>query len=107
LRQQGHEAIVAARYAEGLVLLERERPGAVFLDIVMPGLNGLDVLRQMRKGSAPLPVVIITGHASSSEIDEARKLGVLDVLRKPYILNALTPTLERLQAGHGNAERSR
>jgi FixJ family two-component response regulator len=58
-------------------------------------------------GKEAAPVVIITGHSSSSEIEEARTLGVLDVLEKPYILNALTPTLERLQPITANPERLR
>jgi DNA-binding NtrC family response regulator len=106
VRKQGHEAIVATNYDEVLVVVQRERPDAIFLDVVMPGLNGLDVLREVRRRSPALPVVIVTGHASSREIEEARKLGVLDVLKKPYVLNALTPTLERLQADQGNPKRS-
>jgi DNA-binding response OmpR family regulator len=107
VREQGHEALVGLSYEEGLALFERERPDAVFLDLVMPGLTGLDLLRTIRRDSPAFPVIIVTGHASSSEIAEARRLGVLDVLEKPFILNALTPALDRLRAWHGKPEPSR
>lgn len=99
VRLQGHEAIVASSGKEGLSLLKERTPDAVFLDIVMPEVSGIDVLRQIRETHPALPVIVITGSASSEEIDEARRLGVTDVIEKPFVLKHLDEALGNLQAG--------
>ena len=98
--QQGHEAMVAHDGTEGLALVARQRPDAVFLDIKMQELDGIDVLRRLRAMDATLPVIVITGHAEPGQLDEARRLGVTEVLEKPFILNGLTGALAGL-AGLG------
>ena len=98
VRHQGHEAIVARSGEEGLSLFDQRYPDAVFLDIVMPEVSGIDVLRQIRETHPGLPVIVITGSASSQQIDEARSLGVADVIEKPFALKQLDQALESLQA---------
>lgn len=95
VKLQGHEATVALSGKEGLALIDRERPDAVFLDIVMPEMDGIEVLRQIRATRPALPVIVITGHASSAQIDEARRLGVADCVEKPFILKHLNDALRR------------
>ncbi len=99
VRLQGHDAVVAESGEEGLALLAQERPDAVFLDIVMPGMSGLEVLRQLREAYPALPVIVITGHASSAEIDGAKRLGPTDCIQKPFVLNQLNQALAQLDAG--------
>ena len=98
VRLQGHEAIVAGGGQEGLALLEQRHPDAVFLDIVMPKLSGIEVLRRIRESHPALPVIVITGSASPQQINEARRLGVIDVIEKPFALKELDEVLETLQA---------
>lgn len=98
VRLQGHEPIVASSGKEGLSLLKQRTPDAVFLDIVMPEVSGIDVLRQIRENHPALPVIVITGSASSEEIDEAWRLGVTDVIEKPFVLKQLDQALGNLQA---------
>ena len=98
VRLQGHEAFVAVGGEEGLALLDQKRPDAVFLDIVMPGMGGIEVLRRIREVYPALPVIVITGHASTAEIEEAKRLGVTDCVQKPFVLNQLTQALGRLSA---------
>ncbi len=74
---------------EGLILLleQKERYGAVLLDVLMPEMNGIEVLRQM-KGMGLLeeiPVFLITSERSEDEMREAYQLGVMDVISKPVI----------------------
>jgi CheY-like chemotaxis protein len=96
VRQGGHDAIVATDGREALALLDQARPDAVFLDLRMPDVGGLTVLRSIRSSHPTLPVIVITGHAADAEIEEARQLGVTDVIEKPFILNALTTALAAL-----------
>ena len=98
VRLQGHEAIVARSGQQALSLLDQRCPDAVFLDIVMPEVSGIDVLRRIRETHPGLPVIVITGSASSQQIDEARSLGVDDVIEKPFALKQLDQALESLQA---------
>jgi DNA-binding response OmpR family regulator len=98
VRLQGHEAIVATSGPEALSLLDLRCPDAVFLDIVMPGVSGIDVLRRIRATHPALPVIVITGSASSKQIDEVRRLGVTEVIEKPFVLRHLEAALGNLQA---------
>ena len=98
VRLQGHEAIVARGGQEGIYLLDQKRPDAVFLDIVMPEVDGIDVLRWIRKTHPSMPVIVITGNALPWQIAEARRLGVTDVIEKPFALKHLDQALENLQA---------
>jgi CheY-like chemotaxis protein len=93
----GHEPVVAYDGPEALAMLDRERPDVVFLDVRMPGMSGIDVLRRIRQADGALPVVLLTGHAGEVEVAEARRLGVSEIIRKPRILANLEGILGELQ----------
>ncbi len=107
VRLQGHEVIVAGSGKEGLALLDQKRPDAVFLDLVMPEMSGLEVLRRIRRAYPALPVIVITGRASLEQIEEARRLGVTDCVTKPFVLNQLEKALGQLKAGKSSGRGSR
>jgi two-component system response regulator (stage 0 sporulation protein F) len=94
-REDGHKAVIAYTGEEGLTLLRRERPDAVLLDIRLPKMNGIEVLRRIRSIDKALPVIVITGFASPSEIEEARELGVTEVIEKSYVLKNFSESLAR------------
>jgi two-component system response regulator AtoC len=96
LERQGHTTMTAHSGQEALRLLGTTVPDAMFLDISMPGMNGLDVLIEVRKGWPSLPVVVITGNATPEEIDQVHRLGVLDVITKPTALRNYHAALKRL-----------
>lgn len=99
----GHQALVATGGREGLEFIAVHKPDAVFLDVRMPGLDGLAVLRSIRVTDPTLPVLVITGHAGEQEIEEAQRLGVTDVIEKPFILNSLTKAMATLRGQNGPA----
>ena len=94
VRLQGHEVIVAGDGHEGLALVDRENPDAVFLDIVMPEPDGVEVLRRIRRRSPELPVVVITGGASEEQREDLRRLGVTDFVEKPLLLDQIQQSLD-------------
>ena len=94
-REDGHKTVIAYTGEEGLTLLGRERPDAVLLDIRLPKMNGIEVLRRIRSIDQALPVIIITGLATPSEIEEARELGVTEVIEKSYVLKNFSESLAR------------
>ena len=54
-------------------------PDAMFLDVSMPGMNGLDVMAQVKRMKPALAVVIITGHATADELEDVKRMGAVDV----------------------------
>lgn len=101
VRQQGHEATVATSGAEALALLRQHSYEAVFLDVLMPKMSGIEVLRQLRGFRPTLPVILITGHAVPKELEEARQLGVTEIIKKPFALKHLAAALEGQKGGGG------
>jgi two-component system, NtrC family, nitrogen regulation response regulator NtrX len=83
LEYEGYDCVLAATGQEGLALVERESPELVFLDIKMPGMDGLEVLQRIRASHDALPVVMISGHATVSTAVEATRLGAFDFIEKP------------------------
>jgi len=97
LRQDGHDPTVAASGELGLVAMEEMHPDAVFLDVAMPDMSGIEVLRRIRALHPSLPVVLITGNAEAAEIREAKRLGISEVIEKPGILNGVTEVFAALE----------
>ena len=65
-------------------IIERQTPHMAFLDIEMPGMKGLDVLREIRKRDHNLPVVMITAYGTIGLAVEAMKEGAYDFIAKPF-----------------------
>ena len=83
LEYEGYEVMQAATGEEGVKLIEREAPDLVFLDIKMPGMDGLEVLQKLRHMVETVPIVVISGHADISTAVEATRLGAFDFIEKP------------------------
>src|ERR671910_2020157 len=83
LEYEGYDVIEASSGPEGVALAEKESPDLVFLDVKMPGMDGLEALQRIRTVNETLPVVIISGHGTVSTAVEATKAGALDFIEKP------------------------
>lgn len=98
LEYEGHEVLAAGSGHEGLAMVERERPDLVFLDVKMPGMDGLEALSRIRGLNDALPVVIISAHGTTSTALEAGRLGAFRFIEKPlskdYVLDAIREGLE-------------
>lgn len=84
VRQEGYDALEAASGEQALDLVRQEAPDALLLDIRMPGVDGMEVLRQARGLDPDLPVVIITSHATVKDAVTALRAGAHDYLVKPF-----------------------
>jgi two-component system nitrogen regulation response regulator NtrX len=98
LEYDGHDCLVAGSGQEGLAMAERENPDLVFVDIKMPGLDGLEVLSRLRASNESLPVVIVSAHGTAATALEAGRLGAFRFIEKPlskdYVLDAVREGLE-------------
>src|SRR5687767_6545616 len=83
LEYEGYEVLEASSGPDGVTMAEREAPDLVFLDIKMPGMDGLDALQRIKASNETLPVVIISGHGTVSTAVEATKAGAFDFIEKP------------------------
>jgi DNA-binding NtrC family response regulator len=82
-RDLGHDVRVASSGAATLAILDDDAIQAVLLDLRMPGMNGLEVLRRIRARPHPPMVTVLTAHASATNTIEAMRLGAFDHLTKP------------------------
>ncbi len=83
LEYEGYEVKTAPAGAQGIAEYERFRPHLVFLDVKMAGIDGLEVLKRLRKLDPGATVVMISGHATIQTAVEATQLGAYDILEKP------------------------
>src|SRR5918994_78327 len=83
LEYEGYEFLGAASGQDGLAMVDRENPDRVFLDIKMPGRDGLEVLQRIKAVNETVPVVMISGHATVTTAVDATKLGAFDFIEKP------------------------
>ena len=86
LARKAPRVLTAASGEEALGILEKERPGLVFLDVRMPGMSGIDVLAWIRERGLDSRVVMLTAFAEVEDAVRAMKLGASDYLRKPLDL---------------------
>src|SRR5438876_48593 len=83
LEYEGYDCVLAANGEAGLKIAERESPDLVFLDIKMPQIDGMEVLKRLKAAEPSPPVVMISGHADVATAFEASKLGAFDFIEKP------------------------
>lgn len=97
-RELAKEQVVIDEAENGLralELMEQDEYDVVLLDLNMPGLGGIEVLKKMRSLDIPTEVVILTANATISTAVEAMKLGAYDYLTKPFHLEELSPVIEK------------
>ena len=75
--------------------LEEEIPDVMFLDLKMPGMNGIEVLKKVKEAYPQVKVVMLTGHGSEKDEEEARKLGAFDYLQKPSGLEGIIDSIKK------------
>ena len=98
LEYEGHEVLTAGSGPEALTAAERDSPDLVFLDIKMPGIDGLEVLSRLRGLNEALPVVMVSAHGTASTALDAGRLGAFRFIEKPlskdYVLDAVREGLD-------------
>jgi DNA-binding NtrC family response regulator len=84
LAEQGYRAERARDGEEALDKLQASQPDLIFLDYMMPGMNGIEVLKEIRSRRIDVPVVMITAHGTIERAVEAMKEGAYDFVTKPF-----------------------
>ncbi|UCE82398.1 MAG: sigma-54-dependent Fis family transcriptional regulator [Deltaproteobacteria bacterium] len=94
LEDEGYKAIAASSGEEALKIMEEEVPDLVFLDIWMPGIDGIETLKRMRELYPGLQVIMISGHGTIETAVSATKLGAFDFIEKPLSLEKTLLTVK-------------
>ena len=86
LRSVGYNTREALDAEQGLALIEQETPDLIFLDIILPGMNGFNALRLIRKNPAcqQIPVIMISGNEHAIEQFYVNRIGADDFMKKPF-----------------------
>jgi DNA-binding response OmpR family regulator len=95
LRRHGHEVFTAYSGREGVAAYRRQCPRFTLLDLHLPDMSGIEVLRQIRERDPKAAVMILTGAASDKLEREAREMGITDFLIKGLALDVLVGAVER------------
>jgi CheY-like chemotaxis protein len=103
LRQRGLDVIAAADGEEGLRLAQAEHPALILLDLLMPKMSGLEVLRALKGDEATrgIPVLVLSNSSRQQDVDEIMRLGAVGYLVKADLsLRALGDRVMGLLQGH-------
>ncbi|MGH7412349.1 MAG: sigma-54-dependent transcriptional regulator [Candidatus Methylomirabilis sp.] len=95
LADQGYDAEVAENGDKALELLDRLRPDLVFLDVSLPGMSGIELLKRIKEYDRNIAAIIMTAYGSIEGAVEAVKLGAFDYIKKPVDLEELKLLAER------------
>jgi len=98
LEKRGVEVLTATDGLEALTILDAQRVDVVILDVKMPGVDGVEVLRQIKQEQPLVEVIMLTGHASVESAIEGLKLGAFDYLMKPCDISALLEKVNQAYA---------
>jgi DNA-binding response OmpR family regulator len=85
----GYSASYALNGPDGLAMIKKDSPSLVLLDIGMPGMDGIEVMRLIHEQFPALPVVVLTGHRDTETVKKMIELGASEYLTKPINMETL------------------
>jgi twitching motility two-component system response regulator PilH len=98
LQQNHFDVLVAYDGESGLEIARREQPDLVFLDIVLPGIDGFSALRKLRRDpvTKDIPIIMISGNAQATEQFYVQRIGADDFMKKPFSRAEVFNRIEQL-----------
>lgn len=97
LCDRGHSVVEARDGEEALARVDADAPDAVFLDLVLPKLDGISVLRRLHAAHPQLPVTVLSTAATEENIAAAEECGALLFIRKPYADSEITAAIGKMR----------
>jgi CheY-like chemotaxis protein len=94
--EEGYQVFAADSGEDGIQILKREKPDVMLLDMKLPDMSGLLVLKVAKENSPLTKVIVNTGYVDQGLIDQAEELGRDVFLQKPFDLECLKQEVERL-----------
>ena len=97
LNLYGYRVFTAENGEDGLDVFKKEKPDVVFLDVKMPGMDGLTVLKEIKAVAPETEVIIVTGHGDEDLAQSAFALNADDFINKPFQKESLDEALDKWQ----------
>ncbi len=110
LEPEGYDVIEAANGAEALERIKESKPDLVLLDVIMPVMDGFQVLKELRHctGTQDIPVIMLTSCMEEVDRLKGREIGISAYITKPFDPDALMHLINRvLSGGHEKGARSK
>jgi DNA-binding NtrC family response regulator len=95
LREKGHEVVACSLGADGITSFNNEEFSLVISDVMLPDMNGLDILKKIKEKDPNAVVLIITAYGTIKDAVEALKLGAFDYITKPFALDEFNLIINR------------
>jgi len=89
LQQEGYKVFTTADGPQGIAIYKEHRPDIVLLDLGLPRMNGLEILRRLRTIDEKARIIVLTGHGSEESAELALRYGASDYVRKPFDCSSL------------------
>ena len=96
LSDEGYEVSMAGDGVEALELIQKDPPDLVILDIWLPGMDGIEVLKTLKSYNLGVEVLIMSGHGTIDTAVKATKLGAQDFIEKPFSLDRITESIQNI-----------
>jgi CheY-like chemotaxis protein len=93
--EDSYELLIARDGAQGVALAEKNRPDLILMDVSLPGMDGYEATRTVRRTFPSLPIIGLSAHAMSGDVEKARSAGCTDYLTKPVDEDLLLQKLKQ------------
>jgi CheY-like chemotaxis protein len=103
LKRRGHEVTAAADADQALAALETSTFDLLLTDVVMPGMDGFDLLRRVKSAWPDIKVIVLTGYARKQSISDFLLYGADDYLSKPFQVHELVAAVDRVTGAPARA----
>lgn len=101
LKPEGYTVLTAQNGYDGIKINEKSDPDIILLDLKMPGINGIETLRRIRKKDADVTVIIITAYGDAETIRDAADLNVYEYMSKPFNNETIIKMIKEAAASTG------
>ncbi|WP_310260491.1 response regulator [Fictibacillus barbaricus] len=94
-QKEGYKTYQAANGVQALSIVEKDRPDLVILDMKIPGMDGLEILRRVKKHDETIQVIIMTAYGELDMIHEAMNLGAITHFAKPFDIDEIRAAVRK------------
>lgn len=95
LKKEGYHTMQAANGPDAIVIAKAEYPDLVLLDMKIPGMDGLEILRHMKADNPNIQTIIMTAYGELDMIQEVKKMGAIMHLPKPFDIDEIRETVKK------------
>jgi DNA-binding NtrC family response regulator len=102
LNLRNYNTQTASNALEALSSIHKERPDVVLLDLRIPGMDGIEILRTIKQYDTAIEVIMLTGHGDKESVEEGMKGGIFEYIMKPIDIGELTSKIDKAKKKQNN-----